>query len=62
MCIRDSLWANTDDLDRRVVKQVLSGAYEWLEEGVVDPSTEGAWIADATPGASERENVRRPFR
>jgi alkylation response protein AidB-like acyl-CoA dehydrogenase len=55
------LWANTDDLDRRVVKQVLSGAYEWLEEGVVDPSTEGAWIADATPGPSQRENVRRPF-
>ncbi|MDQ0810851.1 alkylation response protein AidB-like acyl-CoA dehydrogenase [Streptomyces sp. B3I7] len=56
------LWANTDELDRRVVKQVLSGAYEWLEEGVVDPSGEGAWIADATPGPSQRENVRRPIR
>jgi hypothetical protein len=56
------LWSNTDELDRRVVKQVLSGAYEWLEEGVVDPSGEGAWIADATPGPSRTENVRRPFR
>ncbi|MGM0357966.1 acyl-CoA dehydrogenase family protein, partial [Streptomyces sp. ECR3] len=52
------LWTNTDELDRRVVKQVLSGAYEWLEEGVVDPSGEGPWIADATPGPSNRENVR----
>ncbi|GHE46863.1 acyl-CoA dehydrogenase family protein [Streptomyces griseoaurantiacus] len=56
------LWTNTDELDRRVVKQVLSGAYEWLEEGVVDPSGEGPWIADATPGPSNRENVRRPLR
>ena len=32
------LWSNTDDLDRKVVKGVLGGAYTWLEEGVVDPS------------------------
>ncbi|MET8982850.1 acyl-CoA dehydrogenase family protein [Streptomyces sp. NPDC004539] len=56
------LWANTDDVDRRVVKGVLGGAYEWLEEGVVDPSGEGPWIADASPGRSVRENVRRPIR
>ncbi|MFJ1744668.1 acyl-CoA dehydrogenase family protein [Streptomyces sp. NPDC088116] len=56
------LWSNTDDLDHKVVKGVLAGAYEWLEEGVVDPSGEGAWIADATPGPSARENVHRPVR
>ncbi|MEV2196925.1 acyl-CoA dehydrogenase family protein [Streptomyces phaeochromogenes] len=56
------LWSNTDDLDRKVVKGVLGGAYTWLEEGVVDPSGEGPWIADATPGPSERENVHRPIR
>jgi alkylation response protein AidB-like acyl-CoA dehydrogenase len=56
------LWSNTDDLDRKVVKGVMSGTYEWLEQGVVDPSGEGPWIADATPGPSERENVRRPVR
>lgn len=50
------LWSNTDDLDRRVVDGVLSGTYTWLEEGVVDPSGEGPWIADATPGPSAREN------
>ncbi|MEW2167286.1 acyl-CoA dehydrogenase family protein [Streptomyces sp. NPDC007084] len=56
------LWSNTDDLDRTVVKGVLSGTYTWLEEGVIDPSGEGPWIADATPGPSERENVHRPIR
>ncbi|MEG8280533.1 acyl-CoA dehydrogenase family protein [Streptomyces sp. AHA2] len=56
------LWTNTDDLDRKVVKGVLSGTYEWLEQGIVDPSTDGPWIADATPGPSQRENVHRPIR
>ncbi|MFI8190330.1 acyl-CoA dehydrogenase family protein [Streptomyces sp. NPDC085946] len=55
------LWNNTDDLDRTVVKGVLSGTYAWLEEGVVDPSGDGPWIADARPGASQRENVHRPI-
>ncbi len=56
------LWNNTDDVDRKVVKGVLSGTYTWLEEGVLDPSGDGPWIADATPGASTRENVHRPIR
>ena len=41
---------------------VLSGTYAWLEEGVVDPSGDGPWIADATPGESRRENIHRPIR
>ncbi|MFD8774662.1 acyl-CoA dehydrogenase family protein [Streptomyces sp. NPDC059916] len=56
------LWHNTDELDRKVTKGVLGGSYTWLEEGVVDPSGGGAWIADATPGPSKRENVHRPIR
>ncbi|AXE89006.1 acyl-CoA dehydrogenase family protein [Streptomyces sp. Go-475] len=56
------LWTNTDDLDRKVVKGVLSGTYEWLERGIVDPSGDGPWIADATPGPSRKENVHRPIR
>ncbi|WP_228980079.1 acyl-CoA dehydrogenase family protein [Streptomyces sp. DH12] len=56
------LWANTDDLDGRIVKGVLAGRYTWLEEGVLDPSGDGPWIADATPGPSTRENVHRPIR
>ncbi|MFE6753574.1 acyl-CoA dehydrogenase family protein [Streptomyces sp. NPDC057684] len=56
------LWHNTDELDRKVTKGVLGGSYTWLEEGVIDPSGDGAWIADATPGPSKRENVHRPIR
>ncbi|QDY79286.1 acyl-CoA dehydrogenase family protein [Streptomyces qinzhouensis] len=55
------LWKNTDDIDRKVVGKVLAGAYTWLEEGVIDPSGDAPWIADATPGPSHRENVHRPI-
>ncbi|MEU6810685.1 acyl-CoA dehydrogenase family protein [Streptomyces sp. NPDC046831] len=58
----DRLWTNTDDLDRKVVRGVLGGAYTWLEQGIVDPSDDGPWIADAAPGPSGRENVHRPIR
>ncbi|WP_329258732.1 acyl-CoA dehydrogenase family protein [Streptomyces sp. NBC_01478] len=53
------LWTNTDDLDRKVVKGVMGGAYTWLEEGIVDPSGEGPWIADASAGPSKLDNVHR---
>ncbi|MGW0733505.1 acyl-CoA dehydrogenase family protein [Streptomyces sp. NPDC002851] len=56
------LWTNTDDLDRKVVKGVLSGTYAWLEDGVVDVSGDGPWIAEAAPGPTQRENVHRPIR
>ncbi|GAU70063.1 acyl-CoA dehydrogenase [Streptomyces sp. NBRC 110611] len=56
------LWTNTDELDRKVVSAVLDGSYTWLEEGIIDPSGDGPWIADATPGASRRDNVHRPIR
>ncbi|MET7360860.1 acyl-CoA dehydrogenase family protein [Streptomyces sp. NPDC005562] len=55
----DRLWTNTDELDRTVVKGVLSGTYTWLEEGVVDPSGEGPWIADTTLPKKPRPDVRR---
>ncbi|MER5463981.1 acyl-CoA dehydrogenase family protein [Streptomyces sp. NPDC002668] len=56
------LWSNTDDLDRKVVEGILSGTYTWLEQGIIDPSGDGPWIADATPGPAERDNVHRPIR
>ncbi|MCX4635878.1 acyl-CoA dehydrogenase [Streptomyces sp. RPA4-5] len=56
------LWTNTDALDRKVVSGVLDGSYAWLEEGIIDPSSDGPWIADATPGPSMTDNVRRPIR
>ncbi|MEV8603131.1 acyl-CoA dehydrogenase family protein [Streptomyces griseoviridis] len=56
------LWTNTDDLDRTVVKGVLAGTYSWLEDGIVDPSGEGPWIAATDPGPSEKENAHRAIR
>ncbi|GAA2397535.1 acyl-CoA dehydrogenase family protein [Streptomyces glaucosporus] len=55
------LWTNTDDTDRKVVRGVLGGVYTWLEDGVLDPSTPGPWIAETAPGPSTREDVRRPI-
>jgi alkylation response protein AidB-like acyl-CoA dehydrogenase len=53
------LWHNTDALDVKVSRQVLDDRYTWLEEGIIDASTPGPWIAEAKPGPSERENVHR---
>lgn len=59
----DQLWRNTDDADRRLTRKVLAGDYTWLEAGVLDQSEgTGPWIADASPGASTRENLHRKYR
>jgi hypothetical protein len=57
--LSDRLWHNTDDLDRSLAKRVMHGRYTWLEEGVIDASIPGPWIADTTPGPSASENVHR---
>jgi alkylation response protein AidB-like acyl-CoA dehydrogenase len=53
------LWHNTDTLDAKLARRVLKDQYTWMEEGIVDPSTPGPWIAAAEPGPSQRENVHR---
>jgi alkylation response protein AidB-like acyl-CoA dehydrogenase len=53
------LWHNTDATDAKLASRVLADRYTWLEEGIVDPSTPGPWIAPAEPGPSEHENVHR---
>jgi hypothetical protein len=53
------LWHNTDALDVKLSRQVLGERYTWLEEGIIDPSIPGPWIAAAEPGPSEHENVHR---
>ncbi len=35
------LWANDDDANRSAAGELLSGRYQWLEEGIADPSGEG---------------------
>ncbi|ACL41696.1 acyl-CoA dehydrogenase domain protein [Pseudarthrobacter chlorophenolicus A6] len=59
----DQLWRNTDDGDHRLTRKVLAGDYAWLEEGVLDQSEgTGPWIADASHGASAKENLHRRYR
>ncbi|MGH3797130.1 MAG: acyl-CoA dehydrogenase family protein [Pseudonocardiaceae bacterium] len=53
------LWSNSDAGDRTLARQVLDDHFTWLEEGVLDTSIEGPWIAPATPGPSTKENVHR---
>ncbi|MEV1116167.1 acyl-CoA dehydrogenase family protein [Actinosynnema sp. NPDC049800] len=55
----DRLWRNSDDSDARLARHVLDGRFTWLEEGVLDPSGPGPWIADSTHRASTAENVHR---
>jgi alkylation response protein AidB-like acyl-CoA dehydrogenase len=55
----DALWGNTDSADVRVAGRVLKDRYSWLEEGILDPAPEGAWIASNAPGASQRPNMAR---
>jgi alkylation response protein AidB-like acyl-CoA dehydrogenase len=53
------LWHNTDANDRKIAGRVLEDRYTWLEDGVLDSSIEGPWIADATPGPSTVADQRR---
>ncbi|MEU4516131.1 acyl-CoA dehydrogenase family protein [Nonomuraea wenchangensis] len=51
----DRLWDNTDARDVRLARYVLEGRYDFVEEGVLDPSIDGPWIGAPEGG----ENVRR---
>lgn len=53
------LWRNSDDTDRVLANRVLDGRYLWLEDGVLDPSIPGPWIAQVQPGPATRDDVHR---
>ncbi|NKZ06611.1 acyl-CoA dehydrogenase family protein [Actinomadura latina] len=55
----DGLWRNTDAMDVKLARAVLAGDFAWVEEGVLDPSIPGPWIAPSEPGPSEAESVHR---
>src|SRR3954463_9742135 len=40
----EELWHNDDDLNTKRALGVLDGRYEWVEEGIIDPSGEGPMI------------------
>ncbi|HEY4004402.1 MAG TPA: acyl-CoA dehydrogenase family protein [Pseudonocardia sp.] len=56
------LWDNSDDVDRRLAARVLEDRYTWLEDGVLDPSIEGPWIAQDADPDSSKPNLHRPIR
>ncbi|KHO24758.1 acyl-CoA dehydrogenase family protein [Mycolicibacterium setense] len=51
------LWTNSDDSDRALARGVLAGRYTWMENGIIDPSIEGPWIAQE--GGDVTEDVHR---
>jgi hypothetical protein len=53
------LWSNTDTTDSALARQVLQGRHTWLEDGIIDPSIPGPWIASAEPGPSKAADVHR---
>jgi hypothetical protein len=53
------LQANTDAADRALAQRVLASRYTWLEDGIIDPSIPGPWIAAAEPGPAKAEDVHR---
>ncbi|MGH3313392.1 MAG: acyl-CoA dehydrogenase family protein [Streptomyces sp.] len=50
---------NTDDHDRAVARRLLEDRYAWLEEGIIDPSVDGPWVAEPKPGPATGPNLRR---
>ncbi|MGW1607105.1 hypothetical protein [Streptomyces eurythermus] len=56
------LGENTDAADRAVTGHVLDGRHTWLEEGVVDVSVDGPWIAEQRPGPATGPGLRRVIR
>jgi alkylation response protein AidB-like acyl-CoA dehydrogenase len=49
------LWSNDDDHNYKAAQKVLEGRYEWLEEGIIDPSGEGPMIAEQPEGVAASE-------
>ncbi|KUH80406.1 MULTISPECIES: acyl-CoA dehydrogenase family protein [unclassified Mycobacterium] len=56
----DQLWRNCDDSDRALARGVLEDRFTWLEEGILDPSIDGPWIAQE--GGDEKPDVHRVIR
>ncbi|TDD17654.1 acyl-CoA dehydrogenase family protein [Nonomuraea diastatica] len=51
------LWDNSDHHDVRLAGYVLDGRYDFLEEGVLDPSIEGPWIGTPEGGGNVRRRI-----
>jgi alkylation response protein AidB-like acyl-CoA dehydrogenase len=47
------LWSNNDDANYQAAQEVLAGRYQWIEEGIADPSGDGPMIAPQPEGVEE---------
>ncbi|MEV8508561.1 acyl-CoA dehydrogenase family protein [Actinoplanes sp. NPDC051475] len=54
-----ALWDNTDALDGKAARRLLDGRYAFLEEGMVAPPSDNAWVAAWQPGPGTVADVRR---
>jgi alkylation response protein AidB-like acyl-CoA dehydrogenase len=54
-----ALFDNTDALDVKVARRALDGRYAFLEDGIVTPPSDAAWVAAWQPGPATVEDVRR---
>ncbi|MEX2196600.1 MAG: acyl-CoA dehydrogenase family protein [Thermoleophilaceae bacterium] len=48
------LWSNDDEENYRAAQRLLDGRYAWIDEGIGDPSGEGALIGEQTEAVSSR--------
>src|SRR3954470_9216438 len=55
------LWHNDDDLNTKRAFAVLDGRYQWVEDGIVDPSGDGPMI-QAQPDGIETQRNEEPAR
>ena len=49
----DELWSNNDDANYAAAQDVLKGRFQWIEEGVADPSGDGPMIAGQPEAPAE---------
>jgi len=49
-----ALWANNDDNNYAAAQKVLNGRYEWLEEGIIDPSGSGPLVAEQPDAVQDK--------
>ena len=47
-----ALWSNDDEHDYQAAQRLLDGRYAWIDEGIADPSGEGALIGEQPESVS----------
>jgi hypothetical protein len=54
------LWANDDDRNYQGAKGVLEGRFEWLEQGIPDPSGPGSAVGQVDQAEDEATTTEQP--